>query len=575
MIAAGITAFCISASALAQPETHAAIEVIAPEPLAKLLKANLDVPRAADTQVDANERLRMVRQATKQAQQLLDTEGYFTAQVKVEAGTTGNTLVVSVDPGRRTEVASVDIEFRGDVAQPGAERAARVKALREAWGLRVGMPFRQEDWARSKQSVLQDLLAQNYAAASLADSSAEIDPEQASAHLRIVYDSGPTFTLGKLELSGLDAYTAELVARYNTLQPGEPYSQGRLLELQNALQNTPYFASVAVDIDRDPGHAAGAPVLVSVREAKPKRVGLGIGISSDTGARAEVNYSYNNFLKRAWILSTGLRADQKRQFAYADVHLPPSAGDYRDSFGVLAERSDIQGLVTRRSAAAAVRTRHRGRIETQLSLKLEREDLEVAASPSTTVKALSLNYSWTYRDVDNLLDPRSGYVLNLQLGGASKALLSDQDFVRSYARYQHYFPVGDKDNVILRGELGHTVARSCKGIPQDFLFRTGGAQSVRGYDFQSLGVHENDAVVGARKLTAASAEYVHWFDPKWGGAAFYDIGNAWDSVDKARLFSGYGVGARWRSPAGPIALDLAYGHHEQQFRLHFAVAVPF
>jgi len=574
-VMAAAIAFGATASAVAQQDTRTAIEVHAPAPLADLLRKNLDLPRAAGARVDAGERLRIVRQATKQARQLLETEGYFTPQIKVDVGESANRLVISVDPGRRTEVSSVDLEFRGDIVQPGAERAARVKALREGWGLKAGAPFRQEDWARSKQSVLQNLLAKDYAAASLADSRAEIDPEQARASLRAVYDSGSPFTLGKLELSGLDAYTTDLVARYNTLQAGEPYSQERLLALQNALQSTPYFASVAVDIDNDPSHAAGVPVRVSVREAKPKRIGFGVGLSSNTGARVETNYSHANFLNRAWNLSTGLRVDQKRQFAYADVHLPPTSRDFRDSFGVLAERSDIQGLVTRRSAAAAVRTRHRNRVETQLSLNLERENLDTDDAPSRTTNALTLNYSWTYRNVDNPLDPRSGYVLNLQIGGGAKALLSDQNFVRSYGRYQHYFPIGDTDSLILRGELGYTAARSRDGIPQSFLFRAGGAQSVRGYDYQSLGVHEGNAIVGGRKLTVASAEYVHWFDPKWGGAVFHDVGNAWDTVDKAPLFSGYGVGGRWRSPAGPIALDLAYGHHEQKFRLHFAVAVAF
>lgn len=39
--------------------------------------------------------------------------------------------------------------------------------------------------------------------------------------------------------------------RYNDLKPGERYDQDRLFALQNALQNTPYFSSVSVDIDPD------------------------------------------------------------------------------------------------------------------------------------------------------------------------------------------------------------------------------------------------------------------------------------------------------------------------------------
>ncbi|MBS0542443.1 MAG: BamA/TamA family outer membrane protein, partial [Proteobacteria bacterium] len=41
------------------------------------------------------------------------------------------------------------------------------------------------------------------------------------------------------------------------------------------------------------------------------------------------------------------------------------------------------------------------------------------------------------------------------------------------------------------------------------------------------------------------------------------------------LRTGYGVGARWRSPAGPLAMDLAWGQQEQKLRLHFSVAIAF
>ena len=54
---------------------------------------------------------------------------------------------------------------------------------------------------------------------------------------------------------------------------------------------------------------------------------------------------------------------------------------------------------------------------------------------------LHADLPWTGRFVDNILDPRSGQVLNLQLGGASQALLSDRNFMRAYGRYQLFVPV--------------------------------------------------------------------------------------------------------------------------------------
>ncbi|HMU18020.1 MAG TPA: BamA/TamA family outer membrane protein, partial [Thauera aminoaromatica] len=187
----------------------------------------------------------------------------------------------------------------------------------------------------------------------------------------------------------------------------------------------------------------------------------------------------------------------------------------------------------------------------------------------------SANWTWKKRAVDNLLDPSRGYVLEFQVGGGSKTLFSDQDFLRFYSRVARYQPVRGTDVFILRGEAGVTLADSREGVPQDFLFRTGGAQSVRGYDYQSLGVKEGDATVGGRYLATASAEYVRWFRPQWGAAVFVDAGDAADTRADYDLRVGYGVGARWRSPAGPLAIDLAWGHQERSLRLHFGVAVAF
>ncbi|MDE2389305.1 MAG: BamA/TamA family outer membrane protein, partial [Betaproteobacteria bacterium] len=113
------------------------------------------------------------------------------------------------------------------------------------------------------------------------------------------------------------------------------------------------------------------------------------------------------------------------------------------------------------------------------------------------------------------------------------------------------------------------------GIPQEYLFRAGGIQSLRGYDFKSIGVHEGSAVVGGRVMATGTAEYTHWLTQQWGAAVFADIGSAADRWQDMRMFLGYGAGIRWRSPAGPLALDLARGHETSNLRVHFSMAVAF
>ena len=142
-------------------------------------------------------------------------------------------------------------------------------------------------------------------------------------------------------------------------------------------------------------------------------------------------------------------------------------------------------------------------------------------------------------------------------------------------QYSQGIPLGRSDGLLLRGEVGFTAAPSRDGIPQDYLFRAGGSNSVRGYAYQSLGVQEGSATLGGRYLLTLSAEYTHWFDARWGVATFFDAGQAGDDHEVFKLAPGYGMGARWKSPAGPLAVDLAWGQLDKQLRVHFSLAVPF
>ena len=107
-------------------------------------------------------------------------------------------------------------------------------------------------------------------------------------------------------------------------------------------------------------------------------------------------------------------------------------------------------------------------------------------------------------------------------------------------------------------EIGRTFTQNPDRIPDDFLFRAGGSRSNRGYAYQSLGVQEGTAVVGGRFLATGTAEFVHWLNDKWGAAVFTDVGTASDSPSTWEALKSYGVGARYKTPAGPFALDVAY-----------------
>jgi translocation and assembly module TamA len=544
------------------------IELQAPADIVPLLSPYL--PEESLAAPGAREQAR--RRLEKSLPELLATEGYF--QPRLDFSEQDGVLVVRIDPGPRTVIAAAEITIEGDLED------TRRRALAASWPLPAGRPFRQADWTAAKQQMLSWLLAAGHAAAALTDSRAEIDPETGKAYLRASYAAGPPYRFGPLVINGLERYPPDLVERFNrTVKPGEPYREERLAALQTALQSTPYFSSVQVDMEREgtpgPDGTVTAPVRVLVRERPAHRIALGVGASSNTGARVETNYQTADLFRNAWELNSGIRLEQRRQTAYADVFLPPDERNYRHSFGALLEHTDIQKLATERYAIGAQRLHRRGSLEMLLSLNWQQERQRPEGGQINTTRALVPDSQWTWRRVDNLLDPQEGFVLQARIGGTSRALLSERDFLRLYARYQQYIPLGRRDVLTLRGELGQTLAESRQGIPQEYLFRAGGTNSVRGYAYQSLGVREGNAVVGGRHLAVASAEYTHWFNQRWGMAAFVDAGDATDTPGRFKPAVGYGVGARWRSPAGPIAIDLAYGQRTERFQLHFSLAIPF
>ena len=557
------------------------VEVDAPDELKALLMQHLEAARAARLGEPLGEplgeaelaRLRSLSEET--ARELLATEGYFSPQVDSTLTRVADDWVMryAVRPGPRTRVRTLKIEFTGALAEAGESRL-RTRAER-GFSLKPEMPFRQADWDVAKAALLRPLLTVRYPAARIAASEARIDPATRSADLTLTLDSGPAFFYGQPVVSGTQRYPASIVRNLSPLKPGQPYRQQDLLDYQMALDMSGYFAQATVRIEPDPALAAAVPIRVEVVERPGKLFSVGAGASTDTGARVSTSWMHRNISERGLRLKLDARLETARQTGAAELAWPRTSKGYENSLGLQLKQEDIEGQETRATVLAGKRTRTRGQIETTLSLQYQTEQQEIGDVVSSRNQALSANYAWTRRTEGRAFYPRRGHVLNLQAGGAAEALLSDTSFVRLYGRHTQYFRAGDNGRVILRGELGSVLADTRDGIPTDFLFRAGGDNSVRGYAYQSLGRTLEGGVASVRYLATGSAEYNHFFKGNWGMALFVDAGDAADSPSALSPVFGYGVGARYRSPVGPINFDLAYGEATEEFRLHFSLGVSF
>jgi translocation and assembly module TamA len=571
-----VCAFLLPESAMAQGSSIPAVTLIAPKTVREVLDKYFVLP---DTLLkNGNERAIFMRRAQREIPELLVTEGYFSSKVVLHTVTPAGVLELEVIPGQRTVVTEVHIEFSGDLSLPQAQRVKRVQQLRADWSLQPGMPFRATAWDEAKADLLAQVSNEDYAAARLIESSAQVDPAKASASLHVVVDSGPRFLFGDLQITGLERYEKSLVTRRAGFSPGQRYDRKLLLAFQNQLQSMPQFSSVTVSFNtRIAGTDAGpltVPVNVKIVEAQSRKISLGIGYSTNNGVRNQVKYQSYNFLNQAWTLSGAIIYEQNRQTVSTILDTQPNPLGYHLTWNASAEKTQIQGLDTRTYKFGATRSRTLFGIETGIGLNGQREQQIPLGGTPVSIQALVLDWHWNRRNVDNPLFPMSGTLTQLLVGGASKSALSDQDFVRSYFRQQVWLPLGESDVVTLRAEGGYTAARSRVGIPQDYLFRVGGTQTVRGFAYQSLGVIEGNAVVGGRVMATGSAEYTHWFG-NFGAALFMDAGGAADVLPDLHMSQGYGIGARWRSPVGPLALDFARGKGQPGIRIHFSIAVAF
>jgi translocation and assembly module TamA len=554
-------------------ESPPSVTIHAPESLQSLLQTHFQLPAAPV--VDEPTRAALMRRAHREISELLTTEGYFTPTITLHFPSSDKPPVLEVKPGPRTLVAEISIKFKGDLAVDEPGRKMRIEKLRAAWSLGAGQPFRSPVWEEAKAVLLSSVAGEDYPAATIEESKAEVDAATFQARLSVTVDSGPAFSYGNLVIKGLNRYDQSLISDLAPFKPGDPYRRDQLLAFQTKLQNLPQFSSAAVHIEPDSVKHQAAPVEVILSEAQSQRVSLGAGYSSNNGARGEITYANNDLLDRALRLNSVLRVEQRRQTLATTLDSIPDQTGRWFSLGGSLDRTFIQELETMREKVGVSRNQISGNMETRLAVNWQREDRDPKGGVHQVNQTLALDGYMRYRSVDNPLFPRDGSVTELRMGGGSRQALSDQDFLRTYVRHQFWHPIGERHVLFLHGQLGYTFAPSRFGIPQEYLFRAGGIQSVRGFAFQSLGVHEGQAVVGGRVMATATIEYNHWFTPSWGAAVFTDVGDAADSVRRLDLAVGYGGGIRWRSPVGPLALDLARGNGDGKLRLHFSIAVAF
>ncbi len=554
------------------------VELDAPEHIIPVLTERLEIFRwKKDPGTDPAFFMRLHSETTSRIKRILRETGYFSPEIesRLEVENGVHTAYFRIDRGKAARVGSVELSFKGEFLRNPYGCGPSPEEIDNEWLLPEGERFGQERWDTAKRRLLRMFLSGCYPAAGITGSRAIVNPEEALADLYVEIDSGPAFTLGELEIKGLESFPAELVHNLNPIREGTPHSRQKLLDLQSRLQETGYFEYVDVRITADPDFPRSVPVHVSVQENKRKEIRMGIELSSDTGAGARFEYRDINLRRRGLKLQNTLHANQVEQLFLSTLRMPTRPNGTYDNYDFTASSSDLRQEELNLMRFGFSRTRRMGTFLRVFRLQYSRETRRLPEEERESIRALAPVVSWTARETDHLLYPSRGYLLNIRTAGAFDEVFSDAGFFHSSARTKFFHSFGERNLFIARSEAGRVFAGSRAGIPAEFLFRTGGADTIRGYGYRTIGVPDSGAIVGGRYLFTGSLEYNRSFGGRWAGALFIDGGSAYDDRDSFEPVFGYGAGVRLKTAAGPINLDIAYGEALNQYRLHFSMGVVF
>lgn len=562
--------------------------VHAPNPARDLLARHLDAARFRNQpDLSRSEIARLAAATEQQARSLLETQGYFSPAVDVQRSDAADgepdTITVTVDPGRQARISQVQLEMQGpmlDLMNAGDETMQRRwTRLQSRWTLQSGARFTQDAWGAAKNALITQLRNNGYATAAYAGTSAQVDADEGQVKLLVIVDSGPLFRIGETRVEGLARTPSSAALNILPFEPGSVYSERLLLDWQEAIQKLGLYEGIAVELDPDVERADNAVVTARLREAPMQQASPTVGYSSSTGPRVGLEYTHRRIFDRDWIFKTKVKLGRDERSLTGDLISYPREKGYRWLVGASADYLDAAGSITETQRLRFGRSLDTIRFDRLNYLEYNQTSVETE-NTRVTDRAISANAEWVRLEVNNPTFPTRGITLNLQ-AGAGIAHDSDGDtgpFGRLYGRAVFYQPLFAGWYGTARIEGGQVLRRDTQGIPDSLMFRTGGDDSVRGYGYETLGPQRDGATVGGAVMVVGSVELMHRFSERWRnwyGAVFIDAGNAaneWGDINPAY---GYGIGVRWRSPVGPMRIDLAYGEEVNSVRLHVTVGIAF
>lgn len=398
---------------------------------------------------------------------------------------------------------------------------------------------------------------------------------------------GPRVYVEKINVEGNVRTLDRVIRREFRLAEGDAFNTAKLNRSRSRIRGLNFFGEV--EVTQTPGSAPDRNIInVEVKEKSTGQLSFGVGFSSTDSAIADISIVERNLLGKGQSLRAMAQASGRtqqlnlgftepyfmnRQLA-AGVDLFRIRNDFETEAGYIIEQTGFTfSLGAPLSERAGLRLRYSLR-EDALSGSL------LDASPILRDEfgsriASIIGYSLSYADLDDELDPTSGYSVVLMqdysgVGGDVKTL-------RSEMKLDYFYPIAESVVGRLTLSDGYIFGFDGQSIRLNDRFFKGG-RTFRGFKTAGIGPRDvltSDAL-GGRLYYIGSAQVTFplGLPEEFGilGNLFTDAGSVADPEDASaaifdssmiRVASGFGVS--WESPFGPIRLDFAKALRKEDF----------
>jgi outer membrane protein insertion porin family len=428
------------------------------------------------------------------------------------------------------------------------------------------------------------------------------DREALTVDLTYNINEGQRVYVDRVNINGNLRTQDKVIRREMELVEGDPFNRSKLSKSEQNIRDLGFFETVDVNVTE--GSAPDrANVDVTVAEQSTGEISIGAGYSTSDGPLADFGISERNFLGKGQDLrfSTTLSGrSQEFNLSFTEPYFLErdlSAGV--DLFHDQRENDESSYDEQRTGFALRMGYPLAPNLRQRLTYGLRNTRIEnVPTTASRFIREQEgdritsvIGQELTYDRRDSKLTPTEGYILRLSTDLAG--LGGDAKYVRARTGGNVYYPVWGNDVVFsLLGEGGAIYGLDSEDVAISDRFFLGG-DTLRGFKASGVGPRDlttssNDAL-GGNYFARSSAElsFPLGLPEEMGlkGHTFVDGGALWEVdatplpgetfVDDTSIRASAGAGVSWRSPLGPLRVDLAFPFQKedydqtQQFRLSF------